>query len=109
MPVWGGPDERKFASRAYTAVRDRRPVQSLPTGALHMANVLVLYYSAFGHIEAMAQALAEGVRAAGSTLDIKTVPALVPAHFSKSSHYNLAPSPPLPPTDHLTHSQYLKH
>src|SRR3546814_11718187 len=89
MPVWGGPDERKFASRAYTAVRDRRPVQSLPTGALHMANVLVLYYSAYGHIEAMAQAVAEGVRDAGAKVDIKRVPELVPVQVAKASHYTL--------------------
>src|SRR3546814_14848895 len=70
MPVWGGPDERKFASRAYTAVRDRRTVQSLPTGALQMANVLVLYYSAYGIIEAKAQAIDEGVRAGGAQVDL---------------------------------------
>jgi flavodoxin len=28
-----------------------------------MANILIVYYSSYGHIEAMAQAQAEGVRA----------------------------------------------
>ena len=36
-----------------------------------MAKVLVLYYSAYGHIEAMANAVAEGARKAGATVDIK--------------------------------------
>ena len=31
-----------------------------------MAKVLVLYYSSYGHIEAMAQAVAEGARGAGA-------------------------------------------
>ena len=44
-----------------------------------MAKVLVLYYSAYGHIEAMANAVAEGAREAGATVDIKRVPELVPA------------------------------
>jgi NAD(P)H dehydrogenase (quinone) len=42
-----------------------------------MAKVLVLYYSAYGHIEAMANAVAEGAREAGATVDIKRVPELV--------------------------------
>src|SRR4029434_6111700 len=43
-----------------------------------MARVLVLYYSMYGHIEAMAQAVAEGAReAAASKVDIKRVPELV--------------------------------
>ena len=31
-----------------------------------MSKVLVLYYSAYGHIEAMAKAVAEGAREAGA-------------------------------------------
>ena len=44
-----------------------------------MAKVLVLYYSAYGHIEAMANAVAEGARKAGALVDVKRVPELVPA------------------------------
>ena len=44
-----------------------------------MAKVLVLYYSAYGHIEAMANAVAAGAREAGATVDVKRVPELVPA------------------------------
>ena len=42
-----------------------------------MAKVLVLYYSAYGHIEKMANAVAEGAREAGASVDIKKVPELV--------------------------------
>ena len=39
-----------------------------------MAKVLVLYYSAYGHIAAMADAVAEGARAAGAEVHVKRVP-----------------------------------
>ncbi len=54
-----------------------------------MAKVLVLYYSAYGHIEAMANAVAEGARSAGAIVDIKRVPELVPPDVAKASHYKL--------------------
>ena len=54
-----------------------------------MAKVLVLYYSAYGHIEKMAHAVAEGVRAAGAQVDIKRVPELVSAEMAKASHFKL--------------------
>jgi NAD(P)H dehydrogenase (quinone) len=44
-----------------------------------MAKVLVLYYSFYGHIEAMANAVAEGAReVAGAQVDLKRVPETVP-------------------------------
>ena len=54
-----------------------------------MAKVLVLYYSAYGHIEKMANAVAEGARETGATVDIKRVPELVPPEVAKASHYKL--------------------
>src|ERR1700737_3393084 len=54
-----------------------------------MTKVLVLYYSAYGHIEAMANAVAEGAREAGASVDIKRVPELVPPDVAKASHYKL--------------------
>ena len=54
-----------------------------------MAKVLVLYYSAYGHIEAMANAVAEGVREAGAQVAIKRVPELVPEEVARKSHYKL--------------------
>ena len=54
-----------------------------------MARVLVLYYSAYGHIETMAQAVAEGARAAGAEVAIKRVPELVAADLALQSGYKL--------------------
>jgi NAD(P)H dehydrogenase (quinone) len=54
-----------------------------------MAKVLVLYYSSWGHMEAMAKAAAEGAREAGATVTIKRVPELVPLEVAKAAHYKL--------------------
>lgn len=54
-----------------------------------MAKVLVLYYSAYGHIETMANAVAEGARGAGAQADVKRVPEVVPPEVARSSHYKL--------------------
>ncbi len=43
-----------------------------------MAKVLVLYYSMYGHVERMAEAVAEGVRAGGGEATLKRVPELAP-------------------------------
>lgn len=60
-----------------------------------MTKVLVLYYSAYGHIEAMANAVAEGAREAGATVDIKRVPELVPAEVAKASYYKVDQAAPV--------------
>jgi NAD(P)H dehydrogenase (quinone) len=54
-----------------------------------MAKVLVLYYSAYGHIETMANAIAEGAHEAGAQVDIKRVPELVPLEVAQKSYYKL--------------------
>jgi NAD(P)H dehydrogenase (quinone) len=54
-----------------------------------MAKVLVLYYSAYGHIETMANAIAEGAREVGAQVDIKRVPELVPLEVAQKSYYKL--------------------
>jgi NAD(P)H dehydrogenase (quinone) len=46
-------------------------------GTRKMTKVLVLYYSAYGHIEQMAEAVAVGVREASGDATIKCVPARV--------------------------------
>jgi NAD(P)H dehydrogenase (quinone) len=66
-----------------------------------MAKVLVLYYSAYGHIEAMANAVAEGAREAGAEVDIKRVPELVPPEVAKASHYKLDQAAPIATIDDL--------
>ena len=60
-----------------------------------MAKVLVLYYSAYGHIEKMAEAVAEGARQAGAHVDIKRVPELVPDEVAKAAHYKLDQKAPV--------------
>ena len=54
-----------------------------------MSKVLVLYYSTYGHIETMAQAVAEGARSAGATVDVKRVPETVPEDIAKGAHFKL--------------------
>ncbi|WP_277980768.1 NAD(P)H:quinone oxidoreductase [Sphingomonas phyllosphaerae] len=44
-----------------------------------MTKVLVLYYSSYGHIEKMADAVAEGARAGGAEVDIRRVAETAPA------------------------------
>lgn len=52
-----------------------------------MTKLLVLYYSSYGHIERMAQAVAEGAREAGARVSIKRVPELVPEHVMDQAGY----------------------
>ncbi|MEO9787165.1 MAG: NAD(P)H:quinone oxidoreductase [Aurantimonas coralicida] len=52
-----------------------------------MAKVLVLYYSSYGHIEAMAEAVAEGATSAGATVDIKRVPETAPQDVVAAAHF----------------------
>ena len=60
-----------------------------------MAKVLVLYYSSYGHIETMAQAVAEGAREAGATVDIKRVPETAPLDVAKAAHFKLDQAAPI--------------
>ncbi|PZT87390.1 MAG: NAD(P)H:quinone oxidoreductase [Citromicrobium sp.] len=54
-----------------------------------MAKVLVLYYSSYGHIEQMAEAIAEGARSSGATVDIKRVPETVPDEIARVASFKL--------------------
>jgi NAD(P)H dehydrogenase (quinone) len=54
-----------------------------------MSKVLVLYYSAYGHIEAMAYAVAEGAREAGAQVAVKRVPETVPEKIARGAHFKL--------------------
>ena len=66
-----------------------------------MAKILVLYHSFYGHIEAMANAVAEGAREVpGCTVDIKRVPETMPADlFAKSGGKANQPAPVAKPED----------
>lgn len=60
-----------------------------------MAKVLVLYYSAYGHIETMAHAVAEGARQAGAQVDVKRVPETVPEDIARKAHFKLEQAAPV--------------
>ena len=60
-----------------------------------MAKVLVLYYSAYGHIETMAKAVAEGAREAGAQVDIKRVPETAPLEVARAAHFKLDQEAPI--------------
>lgn len=66
-----------------------------------MTKVLVLYYSSYGHIETMAEAVAEGVRKAGAEAVIKRVPELVPEEIARKSGFKLDQTAPIATVDEL--------
>lgn len=66
-----------------------------------VTKVLVLYYSSYGHIETMAQAVAEGVRVAGAEVMIKRVPELVPEELARKAGMKLEQAAPIATVDEL--------
>ncbi len=67
-----------------------------------MPKMLVLYYSSYGHIEAMARAQAEGAaRARGMEVTVKRVPELVPEAVARASGFKLEQSAALAVPDEL--------
>ncbi len=61
-----------------------------------MAKILVVYYSSYGHIEQMAQAVAEGARSvAGTDVTIKRVAELVPDEVARQSGMKLDQDAPI--------------
>lgn len=66
-----------------------------------MVKVLVLYYSSYGHIEKMAEAMAEGARKGGATVDIKRVPETVPEATAKAAHFKLDQKAPIARVEEL--------
>jgi NAD(P)H dehydrogenase (quinone) len=66
-----------------------------------MTKVLVLYYSAYGHIETMAEAVAEGARGAGATVDVKRVPETLSDSEAKGRHLKLDQAAPVAKIDDL--------
>ena len=66
-----------------------------------MAKVLVLYYSAWGHMEQMAYAAAEGAKSAGATVDVKRVAETVPEDIQKAYHYKMDQKAPVAQPDDL--------
>ncbi len=67
-----------------------------------MAKVLVLYYSSYGHVERMAQAIAEGAASvAGTTVTVKRVPELVPAEVARKAGMKSDQQAPVATVDEL--------
>ncbi|MFA4951120.1 NAD(P)H:quinone oxidoreductase [Brevundimonas sp.] len=67
-----------------------------------MPKVLVLYHSTYGHLETMAEAVAEGARSVeGATVDIKRVAETVPDELAKSSGYKLDQAAPIAKVEDL--------
>lgn len=60
-----------------------------------MARILVLYYSSYGHLAQMADAVAEGVRSAGHDADVRRVPETAPAEVAKAAGFRTDDSHPL--------------
>jgi NAD(P)H dehydrogenase (quinone) len=67
-----------------------------------MAKVLVLYHSTYGHLERMAEAVAEGARQVdGVTVDIRRVPETVPEELAIKSGYKMDQAAPVATVDEL--------
>ncbi len=67
-----------------------------------MSKVLVLYYSSYGHIETMANAVAAGAAAVeGVEVTIKRVPELVPEDVARNSGMKLDQAAPVATPDEL--------
>jgi NAD(P)H dehydrogenase (quinone) len=66
-----------------------------------MARVLVLYYSSYGHVEQMAEAVAEGARETGADVTIKRVPELVPDDVARASGIKVDQKAPIATIDEL--------
>jgi NAD(P)H dehydrogenase (quinone) len=60
-----------------------------------MSKILILYYSTYGHIEQMAEAVAKGVRETGATVDIRRVPETAPEAVAKAAHFKLDQAAPV--------------
>ena len=69
-----------------------------------MARILVLYHSMHGHIETMANAVAEGAREVGGTrVDIKRVPETMSTEALAKAHAKTDQPAPIASVDELPH------
>jgi NAD(P)H dehydrogenase (quinone) len=66
-----------------------------------MTRVLVLYYSSYGHIEQMAEAIAEGARETGAEVAIKRVPELIPEEVARKSGFKVDQKAPIATVEEL--------
>jgi NAD(P)H dehydrogenase (quinone) len=66
-----------------------------------MAKVLVLYYSSYGHIEKMSEAVAEGARDTGAQVEVKRVPETVPEEVARKMGFKVDQKAPVAKVDEL--------
>ncbi len=66
-----------------------------------MPKVLVLYYSSYGHIETMANAIADGAREAGASVNVKRVPETAPLEIAQAAHFKLDQASPVATIEEL--------
>jgi NAD(P)H dehydrogenase (quinone) len=66
-----------------------------------MTKVLVLYYSAFGYVAIVANAIAEGARSAGAVVDIKRVPDSASADSAQGAYFNAVQDVPVAAVEDL--------
>lgn len=67
-----------------------------------MSKILVLYYSAYGHIETMAGAVAEGAKSvAGTEVTVKRVAELMPREIAEKAHVKLDQAAPIAAPEEL--------
>lgn len=66
-----------------------------------MSKILVLYYSTYGHVEKMAEAVADGARVTGASVEIKRVPETVPLDVAKAAHFKLDQAAPIASVEEL--------
>lgn len=66
-----------------------------------MTKVLVLYYSAYGHMETLAHAIAEGAREDGADADVKRVPETVSDEIAEKAGFKRNQKAPVAEIDDL--------
>ncbi len=68
-----------------------------------MAKLLILYHSTYGHVETLAEAIAQGAREVeGVDVAIRRVPELVPDEVARGSHYKMDQTAPVATVAELT-------
>jgi len=60
-----------------------------------MTKILVLYYSSYGHIAQMAEAVAEGARSAGANVDVRRVAETAPFEVAQAAGFRVDESHPV--------------
>ncbi|HMO74975.1 MAG TPA: NAD(P)H:quinone oxidoreductase [Sphingopyxis sp.] len=66
-----------------------------------MTRILILYYSSYGHVETMAGAVADGVRAGGAEAVVKRVPETAPPDVAAAAHFKTDQAAPVCTVDEL--------